>query len=1391
MKKLRKLIVSLSLIICICLTTVLVNVKPSEALSLSWGGQDGKNNNTDWHATESWTRGSQSSAFICTNIKTVTVNISTYCGLDDVGGSGGCTGLGLQCKNLSGTVLKSTTSSAHSGNITLDITDCSGLVVLYAYASFTGYRIYPSMSASLSSITKIDPNKPDEVIPAGNLSVGFGGCDGKGSNSDWHACESWTRGCTSGSFDVTPYATISVRISTSVGLDSVGGDGSCTGVGLQIRNSGGSVLRSTTGSGSSGTLTLDVSSLTGTCYLYGYGSFWGYRIYPSTSCSLAGSTLAVPTITASLAATTTNITVLNSATCTVSAANTTGYEWYINGKLYKTTTSGSIVVNGESFGNISGTHSLEVKCVSNIGSCNSNKLTFSVDMKPSVGTLSTNKTTLNASNTSATLSTSGTGQSSFVWYINNAYYTETTAASLSIGYSTHTNGTYKVKCYAKNAYGQSSFSNEVTITMNFDPRMDSISSNKTALTISDQNATLTCKATDATNYDWYVNGTKWKNTTTNTVTFGKSTHNANGTYKLKCIAKNAYGSSSASNEVTITADYKPVIESLSSDKVTLNNKNHEATLTCTSVGGTSYDWYVNGTKKSNTNGTFKVGLPNDGNGTYKVKAKAINEFGTSASFSNEITITADYKPMINTDLAASKTVLGLETETTKLTVVTANTLPETYKWYLGSTLLATNNSNSYDVPNSLFNNTNGDYTFRCNISNDYGNVTSRDVVISVNYPPRITSELSPDFNQFELYPDKVTYSVTSTNTDSYEWELNGENFETTSTPQIVVNKDTIEEKNGTYNLVCKAVNSYAKTPTRTVSLKAAYQPRIDANLTIDKDKWANYTDTSVLQIDALNTDKYEWFINDELFKTTTGDEDHITIDRNTIHSLNGTYRFFVRVHNEYGYNDSQTVTLTVEYPPEIYVNLGADKVELHEDSELATLNLTTYNTDVYEWYMNDNKIKETAEGTLQLDMNTFSNKNGTYVFKVKCLNDFGEDNSETVTINVKYPTRVWEEVKASKTIINDKTHQVELEINASNVDRYEWYNGDTLIGETTEGKFTLLEEVFENLNGTYTIKVKCINEYGVTESEIQIHVQYKPFILEELTCSNDYINIEAPLSDLALKARNTDYYEWVVMPGGLSFTTKDDHTVFDRWKLYDENGVYQVRVICHNKYGTATSKSVTIKEYFQKITVGGGSSGLGYMTGYTDDTFRPQNNMTRAEAATVIARLSGTYSGLADYTKKTKRYKDTSEDHWAANYMGFVIDKGLMIGYKDEFRPDDNITRGEFAKILYKMNEGKLQGTTITKKFPDVNGRYFRDYANVLLSRNMIEGLVDGTFSGDKEITRAEVVTMINGTLNKNVSKEMVKRIENSPAYRKFSDVADWRWYYGDVTVATSDYFEK
>lgn len=40
------------------------------------------------------------------------------------------------------------------------------------------------MSASLSSITKIDPNKPDEVIPAGNLSVGFGGCDGKGNNDD-------------------------------------------------------------------------------------------------------------------------------------------------------------------------------------------------------------------------------------------------------------------------------------------------------------------------------------------------------------------------------------------------------------------------------------------------------------------------------------------------------------------------------------------------------------------------------------------------------------------------------------------------------------------------------------------------------------------------------------------------------------------------------------------------------------------------------------------------------------------------------------------------------------------------------------------------------------------------------------------------------------------------------------------------------------------------------------------------------------------------------------------------------------------------------------------------------------------------------------------------------
>jgi hypothetical protein len=89
----------------------------------------------------------------------------------------------------------------------------------------------------------------------------------------------------------------------------------------------------------------------------------------------------------------------------------------------------------------------------------------------------------------------------------------------------------------------------------------------------------------------------------------------------------------------------------------------------------------------------------------------------------------------------------------------------------------------------------------------------------------------------------------------------------------------------------------------------------------------------------------------------------------------------------------------------------------------------------------------------------------------------------------------------------------------------------------------------------------------------------------------------------------------------------------------------------------------------------------GVISGFLDGTFRPNNNITRAEIVVIIIRaknyeLSG--SG-ADFT-------DVPADYWARDYILTAKDKGIVSGYPDNtFRPTNYATRAEAVKMVYEI----------------------------------------------------------------------------------------------------------
>ena len=180
----------------------------------------------------------------------------------------------------------------------------------------------------------------------------------------------------------------------------------------------------------------------------------------------------------------------------------------------------------------------------------------------------------------------------------------------------------------------------------------------------------------------------------------------------------------------------------------------------------------------------------------------------------------------------------------------------------------------------------------------------------------------------------------------------------------------------------------------------------------------------------------------------------------------------------------------------------------------------------------------------------------------------------------------------------------------------------------------------------------------------------------------------------------------------------------------------------------------------------------GYMRGYEDKSFRPENNITRAEMAVILANLDEvTKSGLESTT-----FKDVSDKHWAAWAIEHVVQKGYFKGYEDNtFRPDKYITRAELSVVLCKYLE--LNGVDATENsLTDITGHWAEGYINMLTSKGYIKGYSDKTFRPDNNIKRSECTALINRALG----IEMPDKVES-----QFTDVDKNHWAYKDIMAAT------
>ena len=179
-----------------------------------------------------------------------------------------------------------------------------------------------------------------------------------------------------------------------------------------------------------------------------------------------------------------------------------------------------------------------------------------------------------------------------------------------------------------------------------------------------------------------------------------------------------------------------------------------------------------------------------------------------------------------------------------------------------------------------------------------------------------------------------------------------------------------------------------------------------------------------------------------------------------------------------------------------------------------------------------------------------------------------------------------------------------------------------------------------------------------------------------------------------------------------------------------------------------------------------------FLVGYAEGTFGPERNMTRAEVTTMFARLL-TEQIEADKTYSST-FNDVAKNCWAANYIGYMQQFGIVTGYEDgSFRPDAPVTRAEFAAIASRF-EKLTQGS---KSFTDVPDTHWAvRYINFAATRGWVTGYEDGTFKPEHSITRAEVAAVTCRLLERSADQTYIR--SHIGELRTFADMTESHWAY-------------
>ena len=329
-----------------------------------------------------------------------------------------------------------------------------------------------------------------------------------------------------------------------------------------------------------------------------------------------------------------------------------------------------------------------------------------------------------------------------------------------------------------------------------------------------------------------------------------------------------------------------------------------------------------------------------------------------------------------------------------------------------------------------------------------------------------------------------------------------------------------------------------------------------------------------------------------------------------------------------------------------------------------------------------------------------------------------------------------------------KLESIEIPNSVKTIGDNAFYNCSNLKSITIpNGVKTIRYETFKNCSNLESIEIpnsvttiehrafyNCSNLKSITipngVTTINEYIFYNCSSLESVTIPNSVTEIRSGVFSYCSSLESIEIPNSVIHIYSDAFD--NNVTFYVNWNSYARSYAQQhnLKFYAIDDINSHWAKN-TIKDFISK----------GYINGYQDGSFKPNNDITRAEFVKIANRVFG-------FTEKgTVTFNDVRSSDWFYNEIAIAQKAGYINGKSSTtFAPNDKITRQEVAVILTNIKNNKDTNYDKLNKFTDgyKTSEWAKSSVEGAIEAGYLNGNDKGLLNPISNITRAEAVTMLS-----------------------------------------------